>query len=141
MNKNVTILVAEDDDDDKELIRYAFEENKVTNPVQFVDNGEQLLEVLTKYDAEHGKCMSAVILLDLNMPKMDGREALKRIKAHDTFKAIPVIVLSTSVAKNDIANSYLLGAASYISKPSGYEKLVSLVKNFHSYWFESVTLS
>ncbi|MFN8298073.1 MAG: response regulator [Chitinophagales bacterium] len=140
MNQHVTILVADDDDDDKQLIKYALDENKVTNPVQFAQNGEELLQILQDYNQKHGKCMPAVILLDLNMPKMDGREALKRLKAHASWRAIPVIVLSTSTAQNDISSSYHLGAASYIAKPSGYEKLVDLVKNFNAYWFDSVVL-
>ncbi len=140
MNKHVTILVADDDEDDKQLIKYALDENKVANPVQFAENGEELLQILQDYNQKHGKCMPAVILLDLNMPKMDGREALRRIKSHATFKAIPVIVLSTSTAQNDINSSYHLGAASYIAKPSGYEKLVDLVKSFNAYWFQNVLL-
>lgn len=141
MNKHVTIIVADDDADDQQLIKYALDENKVTNPVQFVKDGEELLGMLQDYHQKHGRCMPAVILLDLNMPKMDGREALKRIKEHDNWKAIPVVVLSTSISQADITSSYKLGAASYLAKPSGYEKLIAMVKNFNAYWFESVTLA
>jgi two-component system response regulator len=138
MNTEITILVADDDADDKQLIKYALDDNNVTNPVLFAGDGEELLKILSDYNQKHGKCMPAVILLDLNMPRMDGREALKRIKAHETWRAIPVVILSTSTAQNDINITYKLGAASYIAKPAGYEKLVDLVKKFNHYWLDSV---
>lgn len=136
--KDVRILVAEDDADDKQLLQYAFDENKVTNPVTFVNNGQELIDLLTATTTADGQCMNAIILLDLNMPKMDGREALRIIKQHDAWRKIPVVVFSTSTSDIDIKASYTLGASSYVSKPAGFEKLVEFVKDFKTYWFHNV---
>lgn len=136
--EELTLLVAEDDADDKMLLQYALDENKITNPVKYVSNGEELISLLASNTTADGQCINAIILLDLNMPKMDGRQALKVIKQHESWRKIPVVIFSTSTSELDVKASYSLGASSYISKPAGFEKLVEVVKDFKSYWFKNV---
>lgn len=139
---DLRILVAEDDADDKMLLQYAMEENKVTNPITYVSNGQELIDLLAENTGKDGiHNINAIILLDLNMPKMDGREALKRIKEHETWRNIPVVVFSTSTSEIDINASYVLGASSYIAKPSGFQNMVEVVKDFKSYWFKNVSFA
>ncbi len=139
----VTILMAEDDPDDRLLIKEALVESQLVNPIQFVGNGEELLDYLNRrgqYRNRRRFPRPGVILLDLNMPKKDGREALQEIKADPKLRQIPVVVLTTSTAEEDIVRTYDLGANSFISKPVTFEGLVKVMKSLGHYWLEIVEL-
>jgi len=139
MSDKLTILVADDDLDDTALLKYAFKETGIKNPVTFVDNGEELLSFLKS--AEEGvNEFPCLIFLDLNMPKIGGHEALKIMKASPRWRSIPVLVFSTSDFKDDIAQVYDLGAAGYIVKPPRYADLLAVLKAIKAYWIDSVTL-
>ncbi|MDV3504938.1 response regulator [Marinobacter sp. M-5] len=138
----ITILMADDDPLDRMLTQEAFEESKSINPLYFVENGEELLKYLRRhppYNAEEHP-FPDLILLDLNMPKMDGRDCLVAIKKDPTLKHVPVIVLTTSNREEEVFRSYDLGASSFISKPVDFEKLVSQIRIFNSYWCSIVEL-
>lgn len=139
---SVPILVADDDIEDCEMIRDAFLESRLLNRVDFVHNGEELLEFLNLCEtAENSQvCLPGLILLDLNMPKMDGREVLRVLKSSSRLHHIPVVVLTTSQAEEDIIRSYNLGANSFITKPIEFEALVQTLKDLGRYWFEIVEL-
>ena len=142
-SKPITILMADDDPDDRQLTREAFEENHLANDLRFVEDGEELLDYLHqrgKYAAPGAAPVPGLILLDLNMPRKDGREALQEIKSDPRFRAIRVIVLTTSKAEEDVVRSYDLSAASYITKPVTFESLVDVVKTLGKYWLEIVEL-
>jgi CheY-like chemotaxis protein len=139
----ITILVADDDTDDRVLIKEALEENRLANDLHFVENGEELIDYLYhrgKYAGMKDSPRPGLILLDLNMPKKDGREALKEIKADSSLRQIPIVVLTTSKAEEDIYRSYDLGVNSFISKPVTFESLVDMMKVLGRYWFEIVEL-
>lgn len=139
----VSILIAEDDIDDQMMIKEAFEENRLSNQIIFVNDGEELMDYLFcrgKYESRQDCPRPGLILLDLNMPKKDGREALKEIKSHPELRAIPVVVLTTSKAEEDIYRTYNLGVNSFITKPVTFESLVALTKDMGRYWFELVEL-
>jgi CheY-like chemotaxis protein len=141
----ITILIAEDDPDDRLLAREALEENRLANAIVFVEDGEELLEYLRRigrYSVEGGKETSrpGLILLDLNMPRKDGREALREIKADPELRQIPIVVLTTSKSDEDIVRSYDLGVNSFITKPVSFEGLVEVMRTLHKYWFEIVEL-
>jgi CheY-like chemotaxis protein len=141
--KAITIIMADDDPDDRELAREAFEECRLANDVQFVEDGEELMDYLCrrgKYVELSETPLPALILLDLNMPRKDGREALKEIKSHPDLKRIPIVVLTTSKAEEDILRSYNLGVNSYVTKPVTFESLVETIKVLGKYWFEIVEL-
>ncbi len=141
MNSNFSVLVADDDHDDKMLLKLAFQENKLTDKLSFVDDGAALMQYLGECGkGKENTQYPSIILLDLNMPRMDGREALQRIKADNALSKIPVIIFSTSNIEQDIENSYKLGANSYITKPSEFLQLVDIVHNIHSFWCEAVAL-
>jgi CheY-like chemotaxis protein len=136
-----SILIAEDDEDDYNLITDAIKSSKNKCQVNWVRDGEELLDFLNSTDdLEVGKIRPDIILLDLNMPKKDGREALEEIKSHSKFKNIPVIVLTTSQAKMDIQKVYDLGANSFIQKPFKYADFSSMMENFFKYWINTVKL-
>ena len=141
--KPITILVADDDPDDRQLTREAFEENHLANDLRFVEDGEELLDYLYqrgKYGAEGAAPPPGLILLDLNMPRKDGREALQEIKADPRLRTIRVVVMTTSKAEEDVLRSYNLSAASYITKPVTFERLVEVVRTLGKYWLEIVEL-
>jgi len=139
----ITILMADDDADDRRLTRDALEDSRLANDLHFVENGEELLAYLRhegKYaDAEKAP-RPGLILLDLNMPRKDGRTALKEMKADPDLRQIPVTVLTTSKADEDIFRSYDLGVNSYIVKPVTFEALVDILQTLEKYWFEIVEL-
>lgn len=143
MPKPITLLVADDDAEDRMMLTEAFAENRLANHLKFVEDGEQLMEYLTNQgnfaDIENNP-RPGLILLDLNMPKKDGREALREIKSHPDLKEIPVVVLTTSKAEEDILRSYNLGVNSFISKPVTFEALVTITREIGRYWFEIVEL-
>ena len=139
----VTILIADDDPDDRQLVAEAFEEAKILNDLRFVEDGVELLEYLQrrgKYGEPDSSPRPGLILLDLNMPRMDGREALERIKGVPSLRAIRVIIMTTSKAEQDIIKSYNLSASSYITKPVTFEALVDVVRTIGKYWLEIVEL-
>jgi len=141
--KPITILMAEDDAEDVMLVRDAMAEARLANDLRCVADGAELMDYLQrrgKYADPRTSPRPGVILMDLNMPKKDGREALREIKADPVLRAIPVIVLTTSQAEEDIIRSYCTGANSYITKPVTFEKLVEIVKFIGRYWFEIVAL-
>jgi len=136
-------LIADDDPDDRKLTREAFEENHLANDLRFVEDGEELLDYLGqrgKYAAAGAAPLPGLILLDLNMPRKDGREALQEIKADPRWRNIRVVIMTTSKAEEDILRSYNLSAASYITKPVTFEGLVEVVKTLGKYWLEIVEL-
>lgn len=141
--KPVTILMADDDPDDRQLTKEAFAESHLANDLRFVEDGEELLEYLHRRGKFADPAVSprpSIILLDLNMPRKDGREALEEIKADPQFRGIRVIVMTTSKAEEDIIRSYDLSAASYITKPVTFDALLDVVKTIGKYWLEIVEL-
>lgn len=136
----IIILIAEDDADDRVLTKDAFAESRLLNEVHFVEDGEELINYLEKKGQYADVPRPNLILLDLNMPKKDGREALKEIKGNPDFRRIPVVVMTTSKAEEDIFRSYDCGASSYITKPVTFEGLVDVIKTLGKYWVEVVEL-
>jgi CheY-like chemotaxis protein len=143
MTVPITILMADDDEEDRMLTRKAFELNRLGNELRFVEDGEDLLDYLYqrgKYEGGEEAPRPGLILLDLNMPRLDGREALERIKSDPSLRRIPIVVMTTSEADQDIARSYDLGANSYVTKPVTFESLAQVIKALDQYWFEIVAL-
>ena len=140
----ITILICDDDEEDRMLTKTALEQAHVSNALRFVEDGEQLLDYLYQRGTYAGETGTAprpgLILLDLNMPKMSGREALKVIKEDETLRDIPVVVLSTSRLDEDIARSYQLGVNSFITKPVTFSGLVEAMNVLGRYWLEIVEL-
>jgi CheY-like chemotaxis protein len=139
----VTILMAEDDPDDRLLAQEAFHEANLSNDIKFVKDGEELLDYLRHSGIFADKSQfpqPRLILLDLNMPRMDGREALKEIKADPEIRRIPIVVLTTSQAEEDIIKTYDLGVSGYITKPVAFDGLIEVMKVIGKYWFEIVEL-
>jgi two-component system response regulator len=133
------ILIAEDDADDRFLLETAFDEGGFTDQIVFVENGVELLDYLNGQLTVVAPKFPAFILLDLNMPKKDGREALKEIKQNPFFRKIPVVVFTTTRHEKDISRCYELGANSYIVKPVSFDDLVRVVAVFRNYWFTTST--
>jgi two-component system, response regulator len=135
------ILLADDDPDDRLLVREAFEENHLLNPLETVQDGEELMDYLHKRGQfAETAIRPSLILLDLNMPRKSGIEALQEIKADASLRTIPIIVLTTSKAEEDILRTYDLGVNSFVVKPVTFESLVELVKELGKYWFQLVEL-
>ena len=130
-----TVLMADDDEDDRMLTKDAFRRGKVREELQFVGDGEALIKAL-RGPGER----PTLILLDLNMPRMNGMEALREIKADPGLKDIPIVVLTTSTAAGDISRSYDLGANSFITKPHGLDSYQDMVVSLSHYWFDTVAL-
>lgn len=141
--KRINILMADDDEDDRLLTQDALEESRVINNLYFVNDGVELLAYLNNqapFEDKQKHPRPNIILLDLNMPRMDGREALKLIKENAALRSIPVVILTTSKQEEDKLRGYDLGAASYITKPVTFEGLVELMKQLGKYWIEIVEL-
>lgn len=140
--KEIVILMADDDDDDFLLTKKALVESKLLNKLIRVKDGEELIDYLTGANDYAGKDIErpGVILLDLNMPRKDGREALKEIKSNPTLSDIPVVVFTTSKAEEDIYRSYQLGVNSFITKPVTFSNLITVMQTLGKYWFEIVEL-
>ena len=134
------ILLADDDADDRLLVHEAFEENHLINVLETVEDGEELLDYLYQRGKFTEAARPNLILLDLNMPRKSGLEALREIKLDADLRRIPVIVLTTSKAEEDILRSYDLGVNSFIVKPVTFDSLVTLIKALDSYWFQIVQL-
>ena len=137
------ILIAEDDADDRFLFKTAFEEKGYDDDIEFVENGIELLKFL--YTIEEKKPgerqYPSFILLDLNMPKKDGREVLKEIKQHPEFKKIPVVVFTTTNSENEIRRCYELGANTYVVKPVSFDSLLKVVEEIRKYWQNAAPVS
>jgi two-component system response regulator len=141
--KPITILMADDDADDRMMTREAFEASRLVNDLRFVEDGEELMDYLLrrgKYSNPADAPRPGLILLDLNMPRKDGREALREIKADPNLKHIRIIIMTTSKAEEDIFRTYDLSAASYITKPVTFEGLVEVIRTLGKYWLEIVEL-
>lgn len=139
----IVILMADDDPDDRQMTKDAFERSKLNNPLRFVEDGVELLDYLKRrgqYADPASSPRPGLILLDLNMPRMDGREALAEIKADPALRHIRVVVMTTSRAEEDICRSYDLSAASYIMKPVTFQALVDVMATLGRYWLEIVEL-
>ena len=142
-NKRLFILMAEDDFDDRLLVKEAFEESRLENELRFAMDGEDLMDYLYhrgKYTELKRYPRPDLILMDLNMPRKDGREALREIKSDSDLRNIPVVVLTTSMEIEDIRKCYDLGANSFITKPVSFEELVEIVTLLGRYWLEIVVL-
>ena len=140
---SITILIADDDEDDRLMAREALEEARLANDIFFVEDGEELMDFLHhrgKYSGNDKSPTPGLILLDLNMPKKDGREALGEIKADSELRRIPIVVLTTSKEEDYIYRTYDLGVNSFITKPVSFEGLVEVMKTVAKYWFEVVAL-
>ena len=143
LNQRLTILVADDDSEDRMFIREGFEEAHLLNDLRFVEDGEELMDYLLHRGAYEGGAHAptpGLILIDLNMPRKDGREALREIKSHAQLRRIPVVVLTTSTAEEDIVRTYNDGVNSFITKPVTFEKLLEVLQHLEKYWFEIVAL-
>ncbi len=140
--KAITILMADDDDDDYLLTKKALAETKLANTLIRVEDGEELMEYLKQRGKYENVDVSrpGMILLDLNMPRKDGRETLKEIKSDPELRDIPVIIFTTSKAEEDIFRSYQLGGNSFITKPVTFDKLVKVISELGAYWFKLVKL-
>ncbi len=141
--KTINILIAEDDIDDRLLIKKAFKESFGYANLVCVENGVELLQYL-KRENEYVNVdkypFPQLILLDLNMPKKDGREALKEIKSNSELAKIPVIIFTTSKLEDDIKITYTMGSSSYISKPGSFDELIAVGKALEAYWAKTVIL-
>jgi CheY-like chemotaxis protein len=144
-DQSVTILMCDDDDDDRELTRDALQNARLANQMRFVVDGQDLMDYLRRQGAYAGAEADTprpgIILLDLNMPKKDGREALAEIKADESLRSIPVVVLTTSKDEEDIFRTYDLGVSSFITKPVTFAGLVEAMRVWQRYWFEIVELA
>ena len=140
MNKRY-ILIAEDDMDDRYLMKTALEETGIIEEVRYVENGVEVINFLETVIEKNGVYnYPKLILLDLNMPKMDGREVLKKIKSHEVYRKIPVVVFSTTKNQLEVNRCYDLGANTYIIKPVSYDSLVDTIRQICAYWFNTATL-
>ncbi len=139
----ITILMADDDSDDRRLTQEALVESRLMNPMRFVENGEELMDYLRhqgKYAPPNAPPRPGLILLDLNMPRKDGPSVLKELKNDPDLRTIPVVVLTTSKADEDVYKSYDLGVNSYIVKPVTFEARVDILQTLEKYWIQIVLL-
>lgn len=143
MNRQPIILLADDDEDDRMLTGDALRRAQLGHGLQFVEDGEQLLEYLRRQGRWADPAAAPwpdLILLDLNMPRKDGREALREIRADPALQLIPVVVLTTSHAEADVIGSYRAGASSFVTKPPSFEGLQDVVAALKAWWFKAVVL-
>jgi CheY-like chemotaxis protein len=140
MHGSLSILVAEDDADDRVLLADAFAESGVVVSLDFVSDGVELMQRLALRDADVNLGLPDLLLLDLNMPRMDGREALRAIREHQRLRHLPVIILTTSKAELDIRVSYQLGANSYVTKPRRFDELIAVLRSLERYWMDIARL-
>lgn len=140
LHGSMSILVAEDDADDRVLLADAFAESGVVVTLDFVPDGVELLAYLARHDADPSLGLPDLVLLDLNMPRMDGREALRAIREHERLRHLPVIILTTSTAELDIRVSYQLGANSYVTKPRRFDELIAVLRSLERYWMDIARL-
>ena len=141
--ETIVILIAEDDPDDRMLTIRALQQNRLANDIKWVEDGEELMDYLHRrgvYADDGSAPRPGLILLDLNMPRMDGREALQAIKADPELRRIPVVVLTTSRAEQDIVQSYDLGVNAFVTKPVTFVELANAIRVLGNFWFEIVKL-
>lgn len=138
--KVVDILLVEDDPGDVELTREGLAAGKMLVHLHIVDDGLKALQFLRREPPYNDAVRPDIILLDLNLPRMNGRETLKEIKADERLRSIPVVVLTTSEADVDILNCYNLGASCYIAKPVGFEAFLKVVQALEDFWFTVVKM-
>ena len=138
--KPIVILIAEDDAEDRMLLHDALEEGRLKNEIHFVENGEDILDYLHNRGKIANLSVFNGILFYFNSPKKDGREELKQIKSDPHLRLIPVVVLTTSKAEEDILRTYDMGVSSFITKPVTFTALVDVMKTLSKYWFEIVEL-
>lgn len=132
------LLIAEDDADDRFLLQSAFTENQFAERLLFVENGVELMEYLSGLnDPNCLKTLPAIIMIDLNMPKKDGREALREIKQLPFLNSVPVVIFSTTSNEQEMKRCYEMGANSYITKPNSFEGLIKTVAALHNYWLQA----
>jgi CheY-like chemotaxis protein len=136
------IWMVDDDREDCSLVQEALREIGLEHSLQCVRDGEELFDRLLRQVecSPSQSLMPHLVLLDLNMPRMDGRETMRAIRCHPLFRRIPVVMLTTSAAEDDVAAAYALGANSYLKKPATFQKLVDLLRHVTTYWFELVEL-
>jgi CheY-like chemotaxis protein len=138
------ILLAEDDPGDQELTRRALEEGKIPNELHIVKDGEEALDYLFrrgKYANPTTSPRPDLVLLDLNMPKIDGRQVLQRLRADASLRRLAVVIFTTSQHEEDVIRTYDLGANSYITKPMEFQQFIQVIKALEAYWFQIVVLS
>jgi len=143
MASRTTILCAEDDPDDQALLRDAFAEVEQSGDLRFVEDGEELLDYLRgkgRFDAGGSAPSPALVIVDLNMPRVNGREAIVEIRSDEALRSLPIVVMTTSSAPDDIRMAYAAGANSYIVKPVSFHDLVLTLIELQSYWFRLVRL-
>ncbi len=138
--RSISVVVCDDDPDDRMLINDAFREANFRHSCAFVENGEELLKYLRGHEPYSDREQPGLVLLDLNMPRMDGRTALMHIKSDANLKRIPVIVMTTSSAQEDIQRTYELGVSAYIPKPNNHDELLEVVEAIDKYWLRLVSL-
>jgi CheY-like chemotaxis protein len=138
--KPIDVLLVEDDPGDTLMIREAFEDNKVRNRLSAVTDGVQALEFLRREGEHAGAARPDLILLDLNLPRKDGREVLAEIKADEDLRTIPVVILTTSQAEEDVLRSYNLHANAYVTKPVDFERFIEVVRQIDNFFVTVVTL-
>lgn len=136
MSTELPVLIADDDSDDQLMLKDAFKDCGIYNQIHFLENGIDLMYYLNRAKNSGFKDMPALILLDLNMPKKDGREVLVEIKSDPVLKFIPVVIFTTSKSLTDIRSTYSNGANSYVAKPSTYEELLEIIRNIGEYWLK-----
>lgn len=139
----IVILMADDDLEDQMLAKEALAESRLANQLMFVNDGEELMDYLHRrppFDDPEKAPRPGIILLDLNMPRKDGREALREIKQDPDLRRIPIVILTTSKAEEDVIRSYDLGVNSFIVKPVRFEGLITVMRSLEKYWFEIVEL-
>ncbi|MGA0558208.1 response regulator [Larkinella sp. VNQ87] len=137
---NTSILIADDDADDRILLEQAFRECNLKSELYFVEDGEELLDFLHQRERFTAVSRPSLIILDLNMPRKNGIQALREIKANEQFRQIPIVVLTTSTAEEDILRTYDLGVSSYISKPFDFGTLLDITNTIKKYWIDTVSL-
>jgi two-component system, response regulator len=141
--ESIVILMADDDADDRFLAEGALKEARLKNEMRFVFDGEELMDYLChrgQYTNPESSPRPGIILLDLNMPRKDGREAIIEIKRDPDLRRIPIVVLTTSKAEEDVIRTYDLGVCGYVTKPVSFDELINVMKVIGKYWFEIVVL-
>jgi CheY-like chemotaxis protein len=138
MTSKINILLVEDSKADARLIEEVFAEEKISVDINVVKNGEEAMAYIRKEGAYKTALRPDLILLDLNMPKKDGREVLAELKADESFKSIPVVILTTSQAEEDVLKSYELQASCYVTKPIDLDKFIKIIRSLDDFWFSAV---
>jgi len=138
--RNIEILLVEDNPADARLIVEVFDGFTIKKHLTIAKDGEEAMDYLNKKGKYKDRNCPSIIILDLNLPKKDGREILKEIKQHENLKSIPVVILTTSSDENDVKNSYSNYASAYLTKPANFDEFVRLINSFEDFWFKWVTL-